>query len=687
LKRRTDQYADLYPSGFDYLLTAIAGALTSISAGMSVANPTVGWIFVILTLLGVWISFAVMRTIQGTKLVGWSGFIYTAGVIAAFFSSRSLVELLPDNPFKAQIFVAGLLLWMLVFGSFLIWSDQTLLFQAVPSIAIFGLVGCYDTYRDATWMFFGFLLCFATLLARVHGRTMLRQAKESGYSQTGERMDRSATELERMRSGPWKWVAGPQWALGSAFVVILFSFLGAPIIRESVQGVAGVVRVSAPVTARGSGLVPSNTDPTGMRIGNGPQQLADLPIYRVSLDQPRYLRTAIYQAYSSLSWQAMNAMPINDQTNDVLNRSGDRRSIAAIANPKILQFEIEPLSSRTVALPIPGEITEINPQENTVMRSDGTLTMAGTGKVNLYRGRAVVSDSTVSPKDALREAPVGMEMLVSTAGIRPRVFELANKVAETGETDFERAQLIKEEIERRVRYNLNAAAIPSGKDPVETFLFESKEGYCDLFASAMVLMARSVGISARMVTGYFPISGERDADGRYILKESEKHAWAELFFEGHGWMVFDATEGAAQVPGGERGSANVSALASSGILQIALDVGIALAAIVILFLSFRAVFRGANLPFNRSELDREYIKFTDILTRATGKVRNFDQTPEEYVQACAPFLNGTTEQALAINGKFERMLYSAVSPTRESVKALRGEIAAFRTNLRGVRAR
>ena len=162
MSRAQDQYADLYPSGFDYLCTAIASAVTSYAAGASVTNPTIGWIFVILTVLGTWISYSVMNAIRGTKFTEWNGFIYTTGVIAAFFLSRVLVELLPDNPFKAQIFVCGLLLWMLAFGSFLIWSDQTLLFQAVPSIAVFGLVGCYDTYREAVWFFFGFLLCFAT---------------------------------------------------------------------------------------------------------------------------------------------------------------------------------------------------------------------------------------------------------------------------------------------------------------------------------------------------------------------------------------------------------------------------------------------------------------------------------------------------------------------------------------------
>ncbi|MBC8065937.1 MAG: transglutaminase domain-containing protein [Chlorobia bacterium] len=682
MKRTVDQYADLHPSGLDYLLTAISGALTAYAAGMSVANPTAGWIFVVLSLLGVWISFAVMRTIRGTGLVRWNGFIYTAGVLAAFFSAPSLMDLIPDNPFKAQIFVCGLLLWMLVFGSYLIWSDQTLLFQAVPSIAVFGLVGCYDTYRDATWLFFGFLLCFATLLARVHGRTMLKQAKESGYSQSGERMDRSATELERMRSGPWKWVAGPQWALGSAFVVILFSFLGAPIIRESVQGVAGAVRVQAPINRSSASAVASSLDPTAMRIGAGPNAVADLPVFRASLDRPRYMRTQVYQTYAPTGWTSITAQPVGDRTDVVLNRSNSRRAIVSIKVPKTIDFEIEPITSRLGCVPVPGELTQLDNSDNTTIRQDATITIITTGKTTLFKGRSIVSGSSNDPTDAIRTVPAGMEALLSTTGIRPSVYDLANRSAASGSNDYERAQLIKREIERRVKYNLLAAAVPAGLDPVETFLFETKEGYCDLFASAMTVMARSVGIPARMVVGYYPISGEKDDDGRYVILESEKHAWAELFFENHGWVVFDATEGAEAVPGGERGSANVSSLASSGAIKIALDVLIGIGIVVVLVLTGRAIFRGVHLGPSRSDLDREYLRFADVLARASGKARNFDQTPSEYVAQVLGFLNGQGDKAVALNSKFERLFYSNQDPTKEDIKDIRSQILTLKSNIK-----
>jgi transglutaminase-like putative cysteine protease len=623
-----------------------------------------------------------MTFVRGSKFAEWNGFVYTGGIIVAFFSSRVLVELLPENPFRAQIFVCGLLLWMLAFGSFLIWSDQTLLFQAVPSIAIFGLVGCYDTYRDAVWLFFGFLLCFATMLARVHSRTMLRQAKESGYSQTGDRMDRSATELERMRSGPWKWVAGPQWALGSAFVVILFSFIGAPLIRESVQGVAGAVRVQTPISSRNNSSVPVGPDATTMSIGRGPNQVSDLPSFRATLDRPRYLRTGTYQIYAESGWRSLSSGLVGDKSDAVLARSTDRGAIRNIRDKKEIEFAIEPLTARLSSVPIPGELNQIEPVEPLSIRMDATLVINQTGLASIFHGKSIVDADLEEPKNALRNLPDGQEVLLSTQNIPPTVFNLANQAAASGKTDYERAQLIRQEIARRVKYNLNAEATPSGRDPVETFLFDTKEGYCDLFASSMALMARCVGIPSRLVVGYYPILQGPDESGRYTLHDSERHAWAELYFEGHGWVVFDATEDAEAVPGGELGSNNTGSMDGAGIFKQVVEVAIGLGVLILIFITVKAYLQSLKAGPARTDLDREYLKFAGALAHATGKVRAFDQTPREYVQQSVATPKVWSERAKQLNSKFERYFYSESSPGGDDLKSLRREVAEFRKQVK-----
>ncbi|HEY7120756.1 MAG TPA: transglutaminase domain-containing protein, partial [Tepidisphaeraceae bacterium] len=82
------------------------------------------------------------------------------------------------------------------------------------------------------------------------------------------------------------------------------------------------------------------------------------------------------------------------------------------------------------------------------------------------------------------------------------------------------------------------------RDPNEQFLYDWKKGHCEYFASSMVLMCQSLGIEARMVTG-FKVTGD-DYDGTYgnyyIVRQSHAHAWVEVLTQ-NGWRSFDPTSG------------------------------------------------------------------------------------------------------------------------------------------------
>jgi hypothetical protein len=73
---------------------------------------------------------------------------------------------------------------------------------------------------------------------------------------------------------------------------------------------------------------------------------------------------------------------------------------------------------------------------------------------------------------------------------------------------------------------------------VEYFLFDLKQGYCDYFASAMVVLLRAQGIPARLATGY--VAGKFDNNTRkFVVTEEEAHSWPEVYFPGYGWMAFE----------------------------------------------------------------------------------------------------------------------------------------------------
>lgn len=87
------------------------------------------------------------------------------------------------------------------------------------------------------------------------------------------------------------------------------------------------------------------------------------------------------------------------------------------------------------------------------------------------------------------------------------------------------------------RYSLEAPP-ENGSSAVADFL-QRRSGYCVQFASAMTLMARSIGIPARVAVGWLP--GERVGEGRYEVSQQDAHAWPELYFEGAGWVRFEPT--------------------------------------------------------------------------------------------------------------------------------------------------
>jgi len=87
---------------------------------------------------------------------------------------------------------------------------------------------------------------------------------------------------------------------------------------------------------------------------------------------------------------------------------------------------------------------------------------------------------------------------------------------------------------------------PTDQDIVDYFLFDLKRGYCDYYATAMVVMARATGLPARLAVGY--ASGEFDpANNRYVVTAADAHSWVEIYFPGVGWVPFEPTGGRPEI--------------------------------------------------------------------------------------------------------------------------------------------
>ncbi|HEY0867990.1 MAG TPA: hypothetical protein VGE01_11450, partial [Fimbriimonas sp.] len=295
----------------DYGLVGMGSILAVYSAGMAISEPSIGIFSASLIAFGMLFSYVLRTVLARTKLLNGDGIVYALAVVLSLVLSQDLNRLMPAEGFPREVAIAGALSWMLILGSFSAWRDGTLLFQAIPAIALFGLVGCYDTFRAVIYAFFGFLLCLATLFARAHTREMLQQAVESGWFNRADApgkanaIQRSMALYERIRQGPWRWLAGPEWALASAFAVVLVSLVGAPVIRESVREVSGTVRLNAPPIRSQIPPVVGMSNNTEARVGQGPLgPLSEIPLYEARLDRHRYLRGATYDVYQGNGWRS-----------------------------------------------------------------------------------------------------------------------------------------------------------------------------------------------------------------------------------------------------------------------------------------------------------------------------------------------------------------------------------------------
>jgi transglutaminase-like putative cysteine protease len=126
------------------------------------------------------------------------------------------------------------------------------------------------------------------------------------------------------------------------------------------------------------------------------------------------------------------------------------------------------------------------------------------------------------------------------SSIPERVNNLAREITRGRTNPYDKAKAIESYLRTNYPYDLEIPAPPEGQDVADYFLFELKRGYCDYYATAMVVLARASGLPARFVSGYAP--GGYDApNAQYVIREMNAHSWAEIYFPEIGWIEFEPT--------------------------------------------------------------------------------------------------------------------------------------------------
>ncbi|MDP3617411.1 MAG: DUF3488 and transglutaminase-like domain-containing protein [Rhodoferax sp.] len=199
------------------------------------------------------------------------------------------------------------------------------------------------------------------------------------------------------------------------------------------------------------------------------------------------------------------------------------------------------------------------------------------------------------------------EYLDLPAGFNPRTLQLAAQMLrDPRHANADGAQLVAAVLERLRGGGYSYTLEPGvyGRHGADEFWFDRKEGFCEHIASSFVILVRALGLPARIVTGYQ--GGESNAvDGFFVVRQSDAHAWAEVWFAGRGWVRVDPT--GAVAPG--RVSALQRLPIPRGVIANALlgSVNPALA------LNLRALWDAANNGWNQWVLNYTQGKQLDLL--------------------------------------------------------------------------
>ncbi|MBC7877248.1 MAG: transglutaminase domain-containing protein [Anaerolineales bacterium] len=168
--------------------------------------------------------------------------------------------------------------------------------------------------------------------------------------------------------------------------------------------------------------------------------------------------------------------------------------------------------------------------------------LAALAPVESYTAESILLDPTA---DELRESPsvypdwVREQFLVVPDSVPERVRSLARDLTASEPNAYDRALAIQNYL-REFPYTLEVGAPPAGRDVVDYFIFDLKQGYCDYYATSMAVLARAAGLPARIVVGY--VNGTYDTErAQYLVTENYAHSWVEIYFADIGWVEFEPT--------------------------------------------------------------------------------------------------------------------------------------------------
>ena len=289
---------------------------------------------------------------------------------------------------------------------------------------------------------------------------------------------------------------------------------------------------------------------------SGAIQLGDQVVMEVEapLGRRYYWRSRVFDTYQNGSWSSQANIRLQDS-----------QPPFEVNNEEMIFGSRVPIQQRFTLISMPSRLVYSAPLPASVeLATLADLRYDDRQRMNIYSirpqkvlevGSSYLVTSLMSNANAPQLQTAGIQypkwiidtQLYIPPSVTGRTLDLAQQIVSEANatTPYDRVRAVEQWLRANITYNENIPTPPFGQDPVDWVLFDHRQGYCNYYASSMVVMLRGLGIPARMAAGF--AMGEWDGQ-KYIVKEKDAHTWVEVYFPGYGWVEFEPTSARAELP-------------------------------------------------------------------------------------------------------------------------------------------
>jgi len=417
-------------------------------------------------------------------------------------------------------------------------------------------------------------------------------------------------------------------------------------------------------------------------------RLGDAPVMYVRTGAPAYWRGLVFDTYRGGVWTASNRSFVTMQPY-IPPR------LLPPAPPNNLGTFVQVFR---IVRPIPGVISAAYPIQSlyapvSALREDAYGTFRTPDVLKPGQTYSVVSYLPNLTPEELKQDPYVFNppdenpSYIDHSALSQEAHDLAVRVTQDHSSNqFDLVMALTTYLQQNYQYTQQLGHVPPGRDPVDWFLFDVKKGYCEQFATAETLMLRSLGVPARLATGYSTGDYNPVLD-QSIVREHDAHAWVEVWFPNHGWVPVDPSPGfsalaATQFPNHWAASglarliphltigapmAVIGSLGAVAVIPPAVVIALLVTVLWAWLRTRRRRARGRRAPPGESELLRLY----ERVQRRLGRRRAPPETPLEYLYGAPSDWRLLEELTEAVNEGAYAGRWPEPSRVRELEKLLR----------------